>query len=272
MTAALPVPLSARIDQQWIEALPQDLYVPPDAFAVLLERFEGPLDFLLYLVRKNGFDLLALPIAPIAEQYLAYIATLRHDQMELAGDYLVMAALLTDLKSRLLLPRPVQPTLEADPRVDLMQRLHTYARFKAVAQQLGGREVVGRDVFVPALTTPTPEPGDRPLPGASDEPKHDAQRLADALHALLSRPGPTVFALREEPVQLQERLDSIRGRLCSGLPTAFGALLLPEQGRLGVVVSLVAVLELLRLGEVTLGGDGWDAPLTLLAAPSSVAR
>lgn len=259
MTAALESTLTARIDQHWVEVLPHDLYVPPDAFAVLLERFEGPLDFLLYLVRRNGFDLRELPIAPIAEQYLHYIRQLRVDQIELAGDYLVMAALLTDLKSRLLLPRPAQPSLEADPRADLMARLQTYAQFKAAAQQLGQQDIAGRDFFVPVLSAPadlSPPPPQQP---------YAADLLTQALQALLQRPRPQPFVLTGEAVQLEDRMKDIREFFHRQRQASFVQLLRPEQGRLGVVVSLVAVLELLRLGQLQLLGDGWLAPLRLQA-------
>src|SRR3970040_1377011 len=137
----------ARVNDEWFSELPDDLYILSEAFAILLERFEGLLDFLLYLVRKNGLDIVKLDIAPIASQYLSYIKLMQQLDIELAGDYLVMAALLADLKSRLLLPAPKALTVEEDPRQTLLARLEEYARIKQGAAALNDQLIDGRDVF-----------------------------------------------------------------------------------------------------------------------------
>ena len=238
----------ARIDETWLETLPNDLYIPPEAFAILLERFEGPLDFLLYLVKKNGFDLRQIDIAPIANQYIAYINLMQHVDIELAADYLVMAALLADIKSRLLLPKPRQIELEDDPRHSLLERLARYAQIKASAQQLQQAEILGRDRYLTAVARPTAS--------------HDqvsgfaAQLLHDAMLALLGRPAPLTHDIPAESVDLAERLDAVQRALQSGQPVCFTALLLARQGRIGVVVTLLAVLELLRQGSVRILDDG----------------
>ena len=126
-----------RVLDEWQEAIPEDLYIPPAAFEILLEHFEGPLDFLIYLIQKSGFDLLQLDIAPIATQYLSYMNNMKSLNIELTADYMVMAALLADLKSRLLLPKPKTINIEKDPKQDLIDRLETYLRIKKAAERLG---------------------------------------------------------------------------------------------------------------------------------------
>jgi len=137
-----------RVLDEWQDALPEDLYIPPAAFEILLEHFEGPLDFLIYLIQKNGFDLLQLDIAPIAAQYLSYMHAMKSLNIELTADYMVMAALLADLKSRLLLPKPKNiSAAEADPKQDLIERLENYLRIKQAAERLGQMSVLERDTF-----------------------------------------------------------------------------------------------------------------------------
>ena len=140
--------MGLRIYQTPILELPNDLYVPPQAFAIWLEQFAGPLDFLLYLVKKNNVDLTQMPILPITEQYLAYISQLDHDHFELAGDYLLMASTLIAIKSELLLPKPQMPTDDRDPKPELIERLETYAQIKATSQRLDTLLRRDRDVFL----------------------------------------------------------------------------------------------------------------------------
>jgi segregation and condensation protein A len=257
MTASVAALTSIRVDDEWFNELPDDLYIPPEAFAILLERFEGPLDFLLYLVKKNGLDLRTLDIAPIASQYLSYIALMHTLDVELAADYLVMAALLADLKSRLLLPRPTRGTaIEDDPRRSLLARLEAYAGIKTGAVALGQHAVLERDVY--RAQTSLPEPAVRVVVE-----HHDAQQLAQAMQALLGRPPAVVHAVRHEAVQLDERLTAVLQAVQHGQWVRFDQLLLPAQGRIGIVVTLMAVLELLRQGHIRLTGDGVSAPLSI---------
>lgn len=239
-----------RIDHTWLEALPNDLYIPPEAFAILLERFEGPLDFLLYLVKKNGFDLRQIDIAPIASQYMAYINLMQNLDVELAADYLVMAALLADIKSRLLLPKPSKVEIEDDPRHNLLERLARYAQIKAAAQQLQHADILGRDRHVAYADQPTVE---------DEYTGFSAQLLRDAMRALLSKPDPLRHEVAAESVDLAERIDAVQRAVQSGQPVRFSALLLARQGRIGVVVSLIAVLELLRQRYIRLVDDGLSA-------------
>ena len=137
-----------RVMDEWHDSIPEDLYIPPAAFEILLEHFEGPLDFLIYLIQKNGFDLLQLDIAPIAAQYLSYMDAMKSLNIELTADYMVMAALLADLKSRLLLPKaPNAIQIEKDPKQELIDRLETYLRIKQAAERLGQMPILERDTF-----------------------------------------------------------------------------------------------------------------------------
>lgn len=242
----------ARIDHTWLEALPNDLYIPPEAFAILLERFEGPLDFLLYLVKKNGFDLRQIDIAPIASQYMAYINLMQDIDVELAADYLVMAALLADIKSRLLLPKPSKVELEDDPRHNLLERLARYAQIKTAAQQLQQAEILGRDRHLAYAERPDAE---NPVSSGG----FSAQLLHDAMLALLGRPEPLRHEVPAESVDLAERMDAVQRAVQSGQPVRFTDLLLARQGRIGVVVSLIAVLELLRQRCIRVIDDGLSA-------------
>ncbi len=231
----------ARVNDEWFSEFPDDLYVPPEAFAILLERFEGPLDFLLYLVKKNGLDLVKLDIAPIASQYLSYIGLMQQLDIELAGDYLVMAALLADLKSRLLLPAPKAATIEDDPRHNLIARLEEYARIKSGAAGLNAHEIEGRDVY--AVTV-----GVSPIIHTELMPqeKFAADLLLSAMQAILKRPPVVEHRILAEEVSLEERILAVREVLQDGRSVRFDHLLVKRQGRMGIVVTFMAVLELIK--------------------------
>ncbi|RZA03819.1 MAG: segregation/condensation protein A [Moraxellaceae bacterium] len=246
----------ARMRDEWFLHVPQDLYIPPEAFKILLDYFEGPLDFLLYLVHKNGLDLLNLDIAPIATQYLHYIQQMRAVNIELAADYLVMAASLADIKSRLLLPQPKLATPEDDPRQNLLARLQQYAGIKKAANWLDACQILERDVFAAHSMIPAPS-----QPDVEDE--FPAQWLQDAMQLLLQRPRLSSHQIAIEPVQLQERIEAVRQAARFGLPLRFDQLLNPAQGHMGIVVTFMAVLELLRQGELEIIASGLQQPLTL---------
>lgn len=248
-----PTPASpARIEHTWLDNLPDDLYIPPEAFAILLERFEGPLDFLLYLVKKNGVDLRQIDVAPIAAQYMAYINLMQQLDVELAADYLVMAALLADIKSRLLLPRAQKIEVEDDPRQNLLERLARYAEIKAAAQRLQQVDILGRDRHVAMAEQPAWQDLER------DQPTEvfAAQLLRDAMLAVLGKPAPLLHQITAEPVDLAERIDAVQRAVNTGHPVRFCALLQAKQGRIGVVVTLIAVLELLRQRYIEVLNDG----------------
>ncbi len=250
LTAMEPLPI--RVMGQWQPHLPEDLYIPPAAFEILLEHFEGPLDFLIYLIKKNGFDLLQLDIAPIAQQYLNYIENMQTFDIELSADYLVMAALLADLKSRLLLPQPKTPVFEDHPKKQLMDRLENYLRIKQGAEQLNQQTIFERDTFAThvglsrSVNTPT---------------GLHAEQLQQALWCLLQRPETPTHQIFAEPVLLEERIDSIQQQLQGGATLGFFQLIAPAQGRLGIAVTFMAILELSRQQKITILADGIEQTL-----------
>src|SRR5882757_5483097 len=137
----------ARLYGERLIELPVDLYIPPDALEIVLDAFEGPLDLLLYLIRKENLNILEIPMAPLTRQYLEYVEIMRSKNLELAAEYLVMAAMLMEIKSRLLLPRPPSALgIEEDPRAELVRRLLEYERMKQAAQKLDELPQVGRDI------------------------------------------------------------------------------------------------------------------------------
>lgn len=244
-----------RVMDEWQESIPEDLYIPPAAFEILLEHFEGPLDFLIYLIQKSGFDLLQLDIAPIAAQYLSYMDAMKSLNIELTADYMVMAALLADLKSRLLLPKPsASIVVEKDPKQELIDRLETYLRVKQAAERLGQMPVLERDTF----------PSNVSLGHVVQSNEgYDISQLRDALFCVFNRPEPAVHQIQQEPVMLEERIAFIESRLQSGEILHFEALLKPSQGRMGMVVTFMAILELTRQQKVNIIATGIEAPLAI---------
>jgi segregation and condensation protein A len=244
-----------RVMDEWQDTIPEDLYIPPAAFEILLEHFEGPLDFLIYLIQKNGFDLLQLDIAPIAAQYLSYMDAMKSLNIELTADYMVMAALLADLKSRLLLPKPsTSVVVEKDPKQQLIDRLETYLRVKQAAERLGHMSVLERDTFPANISLGQV---------VQINEGYDVSQLRDALFCVFNRPEPVTHQIQQEPVLLEERIAFIEGRLQSGEVLHFEALLKPSQGRMGMVVTFMAILELTRQQKVAIIASGIEAPLAI---------
>ncbi|OTG64825.1 segregation and condensation protein A [Acinetobacter silvestris] len=243
-----------RVLDEWQDSIPEDLYIPPAAFEILLEHFEGPLDFLIYLIQKNGFDLLQLDIAPIAAQYLSYMNSMKSLNIELTADYMVMAALLADLKSRLLLPKPKLMAIEKDPKQALIDRLETYLRIKHAAERLGQMPVLDRDTFTPHVTIGQI---------ATVYEGYEAEMLRDALYCIFNRPEPIVHKIEQEPVLLEERIAYIEQMLDSGKILNFDMLLKPSQGRMGMVVTFMAILELTRQQKIHIITTGVEAPLAI---------
>lgn len=247
-----------RVLDEWQQTIPEDLYIPPAAFEILLEQFEGPLDFLIYLIQKNGFDLLQLDIAPIATQYLSYMDSMKSLNIELTADYMVMAALLADLKSRLLLPKPtVSDQFEKDPKQELIDRLETYLRLKQAAERLGQMPIFERDTFSTNVSLGHIAP--------IYEGYH-VDALRDALFCVFNRPEPVTHIIAQEPVLLEERIAFINSQLASGQALSFVELLNPKQGRMGMVVTFMAVLELTRQQKIQIIHSGIEAPLTVQGA------
>ena len=243
-----------RVMDEWQEDIPEDLYIPPAAFEILLEHFEGPLDFLIYLIQKNGFDLLQLDIAPIASQYLSYIDSMKSLNIELTADYMVMAALLADLKSRLLLPKPKAIHIEKDPKQELIDRLETYLRVKQAAERLGQMPILDRDTYLANVSIGHIETVNE---------GYEVHMLRDALFCIFNRPEPVVHQIVQEPVLLEERIAYIEYMVQSGEVLSFEKLLKPSQGRMGMVVTFMAILELTRQQKVQIVSSGIETPLTI---------
>lgn len=232
--------MSLRIYQTPVQHLPEDLYVPPQAFAIWLEQFAGPLDFLLYLVKKNNVDLTQMPILPITEQYLAYISELDTEHFELAGDYLLMASTLIAIKTELLLPKPETPTDERDPKAELIERLEEYAQIKAASQRLDNLVRLERDVFLAMVSMPSQDVMDAELPSYSPT------LLIDSLFKMQLQPDYQMHTIKVDAVPLSDRIASISRQLSTNGAHSFYELLDKSQGKIGVVVSFVAVLELIK--------------------------
>ena len=232
--------MALRIYQTPVQHLPEDLYVPPQAFAIWLEQFAGPLDFLLYLVKKNNVDLTQMPILPITEQYLAYISELDTEHFELAGDYLLMASTLIAIKTELLLPRPETPSDERDPKAELIERLEEYAQIKVASQRLDNLVRLERDVFLAMVSMPSQEIMSAELPNYSPN------FLIDSLFKMQLQPDYQMHNIKVDAVPLSDRIASISRQLSTDGARSFYELLDKSQGKIGVVVSFVAVLELMK--------------------------
>lgn len=232
--------MALRIYQTPVQHLPEDLYVPPQAFAIWLEQFAGPLDFLLYLVKKNNVDLTQMPILPITEQYLAYIGELDTEHFELAGDYLLMASTLIAIKTELLLPRPETPSDERDPKAELIERLEEYAQIKVASQRLDNLVRLERDVFLALVSVPSQDVMNAELPNYSPN------LLIDSLFKMQLQPDYQMHNIKVDAVPLSDRIASISRQLSTDGARSFYELLDRSQGKIGVVVSFVAVLELMK--------------------------
>jgi segregation and condensation protein A len=231
----------AIVQGQPLTQVPNDLYIPPDALEVFLEAFEGPLDLLLYLIRRQNLDILDIPIAEITRQYMAYIGMLEELQFELAAEYLVMAAILAEIKSRMLLPRPTgDDEDEEDPRAELVRRLQEYERFKQAAEDLDDLPREGRDFAVAeAFVT------DRKV--IQVPPEVDLQDMLEALRDVLARAELfTHHQIAMEPLSVRERMTAIIDRLRDNPYMEFHQFFTAKEGRMGVVVTFLALMELTR--------------------------
>ncbi|STZ14647.1 Segregation and condensation protein A [Moraxella caviae] len=238
-----------RIFDTPVESLPDDLYIPPQAFAIWLEQFAGPLDFLLYLVKKNNFDLTETAILPITEQYLRYIGDLDEAYFELAGDYLLMASTLIAIKSELLLPHSPLDNEEISPKAKLIRRLEEYAQIKEAAHRLDKLIRLERDVFLAFTSLPSVEAMRAELP------KYSPEILVNSLVTMQIKPDYQMHTVNIDHVPLPERIAKISRELSQKGVATFAELLDKSQGKLGVVVSFVAVLELIKRGLVGFDDD-----------------
>jgi segregation and condensation protein A len=230
-----------------VTEMPLDLYIPPDALEVFLEAFEGPLDLLLYLIRKQNIDVLDIPVAEITRQYMGYVELMQSVRLELAAEYLVMAAMLAEIKSRMLLPRSSEaPEEENDPRAELIRRLQEYERYKAAAEGLDRLPRVGRDLTVPRLDAPQAQ-ARKLLPEVSLE-----ELLVSMAQVLRRADMFESHQVSRETLSTRERMSEVLARLKGGAFVPFVELFTAEEGRLGVVVTFMAVLELIKESLVEL--------------------
>jgi len=232
----------ALVNGEPFSAMPEDLYIPPDALEVFLETFEGPLDLLLYLIRRQNLDILDIPIAAITKQYIAYIDMMAELRIELAAEYLLMAAILAEIKSRLLLPRPESAEVgEEDPRAELVRRLQEYERYKAAAEELDRLPRLERDVFDGGgADTST-------VTVRKVYPQVDLQEVLLAFEDVLRRAErSTHHRILREPLSVRERMSGVLSRLKDKPWLAFADLFNRREGRQGAVVSLLAILELCK--------------------------
>lgn len=232
--------MSLRIYQTPVQQLPEDLYIPPQAFAIWLEQFAGPLDFLLYLVKKNNVDLTQMAILPITEQYLFYIRELDTEHFELAGDYLLMASTLIAIKTELLLPQLKINHDEPDSKAELIERLEAYAQIKTASQRLDHLVRLERDVFLAMVSMPNQDIMKAELPSYSPN------LLIDSLFKMQLEPDYQMHNIKVDAVPLADRIASISRQLSTDGICPFYQLLDKKQGKVGVVVSFVAILELIK--------------------------
>ncbi len=231
----------AIVEGEPVTAMPRDLYIPPQALEVFLEAFEGPLDLLLYLIRRQNLDILDIPIADITRQYMEYIDLMKELDLELAGEYLLMAAMLAEIKSRMLLPRvAAQGDEEDDPRAELVRRLQEYERYKQAAEDIDRMPRLDRDVHVAVA-----ELADRQV--VRILPEIALQEMLVAFKDVVQR--ATMFArlhVQRETLSVRQRMSDVLASLEGVGLVEFIRLFRPEEGRLGVTVTFVAILELLR--------------------------
>ena len=246
----------AIVNGEPVTQMPRDLYIPPQALEVFLEAFEGPLDLLLYLIRRQNLDVLDIPIAEITRQYMRYIELMQDLQLELAGEYLVMAATLAEIKSRMLLPRPLGSSdSEEDPRAELVRRLQEYERFKRAATDVDQLVRLKRDVFQASAEL-------RNRPVARVLPQVTLREMLLAFREVATR--SQMFAhhhVQREPLSVRERMSHVLAALEQGEFVEFIRLFTAEEGRRGVTVTFVALLELLRVGLIDIVQTEPLAPL-----------
>ncbi|MBF8221829.1 segregation and condensation protein A [Halomonas sp. 328] len=241
--AAAQAEVLARLFDEPITQLPEDLYIPPEALRVFLETFEGPLDLLLYLIRRQNLDILAIDVAAITRQYIEYVELMKALEIELAGEYLLMAAMLAEIKSRTLLPRPPKAEgeeEEEDPRAALIRRLQEYERLKQAAESLDEVPRQGRDWFPAHAELPS-------LETRVIHPEVELDELLGALAGILRRAELTQsHQISREVLSTRERMMRIMERLEHEHYTPFEALFTLEEGKAGVVVTFMAILELAK--------------------------
>jgi segregation and condensation protein A len=238
-------------------AFPDDLYIPPDALEVFLDAFEGPLDLLLYLIRRQNINILDIPVLKITQQYVQYIELMSELKLELAAEYLVMAALLAEIKSRILLPRPPpDEEFEGDPRMELVRRLQEYERYKSAGESLEALPRAGRELYMAQARPET-------IPTSAQLPLPNLRELLMAFREVMDRAALfTHHQVAREPLSVRERMGHILARLRTG-PARLHELIDPAEGRMGVVVVFLAILELARSALLSVVQEEPFSPMLL---------
>lgn len=251
----------AIVQGEPVTEIPQDLYIPPSALEVFLETFEGPLDFLLYLIKRQNLDILEIDVAELTEQYIQYVRLMDAMQFELAAEYLVMAAMLTEIKSRMLLPRSQDiEEDEEDPRAQLIKRLQEYERFKKAAEDIEEMPREERDIFVAEIEPPLDE---RPIPLPELNLKELLVALGDVLHRADMFES---HRIQLEPLSTRERMGNVLDMLQDGDNfVAFNRFFKPEEGRAGVVVTFLAIMELIKESLIEIVQNEPFAPIHVRA-------
>jgi segregation and condensation protein A len=236
----LALPL-AMVEGEAVTELPSDLYIPPQAMQVLLETFEGPLDLLLYLIRKQNLDILNIPIAQVTAQYLQYIEVMQTLELDLAAEYLVMAALLLEIKSRMLLPQiETEDEEDENPRERLLQQLQEYARFKQAAEDINDLPALGRDTFLLDVAMPD-------IPQTKAPPDIPLSELINAMRDVLLRMEMSAaHQILREPLSVRERMTMILELLNQEHQSVYERLFSRKEGKAGAVVAFLAILELAK--------------------------
>jgi segregation and condensation protein A len=255
----------AVVEGEPITELPRDLYIPPHALEVFLEAFEGPLDLLLYLIRRQNIDILDIPIVEITRQYVKYIDLMKELQFELAGEYLLMAATLAEIKSRMLLPRSqvAEEEEETDPRADLVRRLLEYERYKQAAEDMDSLERLERDNVLAQADAPD-------MPRLTRLPDITLKELLLVFQEALQR--SEIFAhhhVQRERLSVRERMSQVLVGLERERYRAFVELFDPAEGRVGVTVTFLAILELLKESLIDVVQAEAFGPIHVRAAQAS---
>jgi len=255
----------AKVQGEAITSLPQDLYIPPEALQIFLEAFEGPLDLLLYLIKKQNIDVLDISLAEITRQYMKYVELMRELQLDLAADYLVMAAMLAEIKSRMLLPRVInEEGEEEDPRAELIRRLQEYERYKQAAEDLNELPRRERDTFIAFADAPKWEI-EKP------KPQVDYKELIFAFHDVLSRVELRAHhQVRRQVLSVNDRIKRVLQQIQAEEFVPFTALFDFAEGRMGVVVTFIAILELFKNASIEVVQSDAFGQLHIKAVATSV--
>jgi len=250
----------AYVAGEAVTDLPKDLYIPPDALEVFLEAFEGPLDLLLYLIKRQNIDILDINVSEITDQYIAYVELMEAAQFELAAEYLVMAAMLAEIKSRILLPRTSEEDEEEeDPRAELIRRLQEYERFREAAEQLDEYPRLERDIHLASAEAPKLE---REIP----EPEVDLKEILQAFATVLRRSD--LFEhhhIQRDSLSTREKMSQILLTISDNQFTPMLSLLRKDEGRMGVVVTFLAIMELIKEALVEIAQSEPFGPIHIKA-------